>query len=62
MIMVRYHARAYKIFVLVGFPYLEAVFAMNPMNFMKERTFKGTLFGNYSPCLDFPNLVELYLK
>jgi hypothetical protein len=50
------------VFVLVGVPHSEAVFATNPVNFLNERTLKGTFFGNYKPRSDLPDLVELYLS
>eukprot|EP00253_Pinus_taeda_P000947 PITA_00947 len=48
--------------VLVGFPPSDAVFATNPLNFLCERTLKGTFFGNYKPLSHLPGLVELYLN
>jgi Zn-dependent alcohol dehydrogenase len=48
--------------VLVGVPHSEAVFATNPVNFLNERTLRGTFFGNYKPRSDLPGLVELYLN
>jgi len=47
--------------VLVGVPHSDAVFATSPVNFLNERTLKGTFFGNYKPRSDLPGLVELYL-
>jgi len=48
--------------VLTGVPPSEAVFATNPVNFLSERTLKGTFFGNYKPRSDLPGLVEMYLN
>jgi alcohol dehydrogenase class-P len=48
--------------VLVGVPHEGAVFATNPVNFLNERTLRGTFFGNYKPLKDLPGLVELYLN
>jgi len=48
--------------VLVGVPHEGAVFATNPVNFLNERTLRGTFFGNYKPLSDLPGLVELYLN
>eukprot|EP00253_Pinus_taeda_P028436 PITA_28436 len=47
--------------VLVGLPNSDAVFATSPLNFLTERTLKGTFYGNYKPRSDLPGLVELYL-
>jgi len=47
--------------VLVGVPHSNDVFATSPLNFLSERTLKGTFFGNYKPRSDLPGLVELYL-
>eukprot|EP00253_Pinus_taeda_P005960 PITA_05960 len=47
--------------VLVGVPHSDAVFATSPVNFLNERTLKGTFFGNYKPRTDLPGLVELYM-
>ena len=48
--------------VLVGVPHKDAEFKTHPMNFLNERTLKGTFFGNYKPRTDLPNVVELYMK
>jgi alcohol dehydrogenase class-P len=32
------------------------------MNFLNERTLKGTFFGNFKPRTDLPNVVEMYMK
>lgn len=48
--------------VLVGVPHKEAVFKTHPMNFLNERTLKGTFFGNYKPRTDLPDVVEMYMK
>lgn len=32
------------------------------MNFLNERTLKGTFFGNYKPRTDLPSVVEKYMK
>lgn len=48
--------------MLVGVPHKEAVFKTHPMNFLNERTLKGTFFGNYKPRTDLPNVVEMYMK
>jgi alcohol dehydrogenase class-P len=47
--------------VLVGVPHKEAVFKTHPMNFLNERTLKGTFFGNYKPRTDLPNVVEMHM-
>ncbi|KAG8091000.1 hypothetical protein GUJ93_ZPchr0011g28528 [Zizania palustris] len=48
--------------VLVGVPQKDAEFKTHPMNFLNERTLKGTFFGNYKPRTDLPNVVEMYMK
>ncbi|CAN6475761.1 unnamed protein product [Victoria cruziana] len=48
--------------VLVGVPHKDAVFKTHPMNFLNERTLKGTFYGNYKPRSDIPGVVELYMK
>jgi len=48
--------------VLVGVPHSEAMFATSPVNFLNEKTLKGTFFGNYKPRSDLPGLVEMYLN
>ncbi|KAL6511969.1 alcohol dehydrogenase [Orobanche gracilis] len=48
--------------VLVGVPHKDAVFKTPPMNFLNERTLKGTFFGNYKPRSDLPSVVEMYMK
>ncbi|KAG2557267.1 hypothetical protein PVAP13_8NG246300 [Panicum virgatum] len=48
--------------VLVGVPHKDAEFKTHPMNFLNERTLKGTFFGSYKPRTDLPNVVELYMK
>ncbi|KAL0438187.1 UNVERIFIED_CONTAM: Alcohol dehydrogenase 2 [Sesamum latifolium] len=48
--------------VLVGVPHKDAVFKTHPMNFLNERTLKGTFYGNYKPRSDIPSVVEMYMK
>jgi alcohol dehydrogenase class-P len=48
--------------VLVGVPHKEAVFKTQPMNFLSEKTLKGTFFGNYKPRTDLPEVVEMYMR
>ena len=48
--------------VLVGVPHKEAVFKTHPVNFLNERTLKGTFFGNYKPRSDLPSVVEMYMN
>jgi len=55
-------SQGWGVSVVVGVPHSEAVFATNPVNFLNERTLKGTFFGNYKPRSDLPGLVELYLN
>ncbi|XP_022981653.1 alcohol dehydrogenase 1-like [Cucurbita maxima] len=48
--------------VLVGVPNKDDSFKTHPMNFLNEKTLKGTFFGNYKTRSDIPNVVEQYLK
>ncbi|XP_050878679.1 alcohol dehydrogenase 1-like isoform X1 [Lathyrus oleraceus] len=48
--------------VLVGVPSKDDAFKTHPMNFLNERTLKGTFYGNYKPRTDLPNVVEKYMK
>ncbi|KAG6435886.1 hypothetical protein SASPL_100767 [Salvia splendens] len=53
---------AFELAVLVGVPHKEAVFKTHPVNFLNERTLKGTFFGNYKPRSDLPSVVEMYMN
>ncbi|XP_065882248.1 alcohol dehydrogenase 1-like [Euphorbia lathyris] len=44
--------------VLVGVPSKDDVFKTNPLNFLTEKTLKGTFYGNYKPRTDIPLVVE----
>ncbi|XP_010431542.1 PREDICTED: alcohol dehydrogenase class-P-like [Camelina sativa] len=48
--------------VLVGVPSKDDAFKSHPMNFLNERTLKGTFFGNYKPKTDIPGVVEKYMN
>jgi len=48
--------------VLVGVPRKDDIFKTNPVNFLNERTLKGTFFGNYKPRSDIPAVVEKYMN
>ncbi|KAJ8492016.1 hypothetical protein OPV22_013737 [Ensete ventricosum] len=48
--------------VLVGVPHKDAEFKTHPVNFLNERTLKGTFFGNYKPRSDIPGVVEKYMN
>ncbi|CAA7059580.1 unnamed protein product [Microthlaspi erraticum] len=48
--------------VLVGVPSKDDAFKTHPMNFLNERTLKGTFFGNYKPKNDIPGVVEKYMN
>ncbi|KAJ1689247.1 hypothetical protein LUZ63_013402 [Rhynchospora breviuscula] len=47
--------------VLVGVAHKDAEFKTHPINFLTERTLKGTFFGNYRPRSDLPSVVEKYM-
>jgi alcohol dehydrogenase class-P len=48
--------------VLVGVPHKDDVFKTNPIQFLTEKTLKGTFYGNYKPRTDLPVVVEQYLN
>ncbi|PIN16578.1 Alcohol dehydrogenase, class III [Handroanthus impetiginosus] len=48
--------------VIVGLAHKDAVFKTHPINFLNERTIKGTFFGNYKPLSDLPLVVEMYMN
>ncbi|MBA0831459.1 hypothetical protein Goarm_015925, partial [Gossypium armourianum] len=48
--------------VLVGVPNKDDAFKTHPVNFLNERTLKGTFFGNYKPRSDLPSVVEKYMN
>lgn len=48
--------------VLVGVPSKDDEFKTLPINFLNERTLKGTFFGNYKPRTDIPGVVEKYMN
>lgn len=55
-------SQGWGVAVLVGVPYKDAMFKTHPMNFLNERTLKGTFFGNYKPRSDLPAVVEMYMN
>ncbi|KAH7525183.1 alcohol dehydrogenase 1 [Ziziphus jujuba] len=48
--------------VLVGVPNKDDAFKTHPVNFLAERTLKGTFYGNYKPLSDLPNVVDRYMN
>lgn len=48
--------------VLVGVPSKDDEFKTHPINFLNERTLKGTFYGNYKPRTDIPGVVEKYMN
>ncbi|CAN6686547.1 unnamed protein product [Malus baccata var. baccata] len=48
--------------VLVGVPNKDDAFKTHPMNFLNERTLKGTFYGNYKSRTDLPGVVEKYMN
>lgn len=48
--------------VLVGVPSKDDVFKTHPLNFLTERTLKGTFYGNFKPRTDIPKVVEQYMN
>ncbi|KAE8803168.1 Alcohol dehydrogenase 2 [Hordeum vulgare] len=45
-----------------GVAHKEAVFKTHPMNFLNERTLRGTFFGNYKPRTGLPGVVDMYMR
>jgi alcohol dehydrogenase class-P len=56
------YIQGWGVAVLVGVPHKDAEFKTHPMNFLNERTLKGAFFGNFKPCTDLPNVVEMHMK
>ncbi|CAL5414660.1 unnamed protein product [Camellia sinensis] len=54
--------KGWGVAVHVGVPHKDAVFKTHPVNFLNERTLKGTFFGNYKPRSDIPSVVEKYMN
>ena len=57
-----YFSQGWGVAVLAGVPGNNDAFKTHPMNFLNERTLKGTAFGNYKPRTDLPTQVEKYMK
>ncbi|QCD83540.1 alcohol dehydrogenase [Vigna unguiculata] len=47
--------------VHVGVPSKDDAFKTHRVNFLNERTLKGTFYGNYKPRTDLPSVVEKYM-
>lgn len=43
-------------------PNKDDAFKTHPVNFLNERTLKGTFYGNYKPRSDLPGVVEMYMN
>jgi len=43
-------------------PNKDDAFKTHPVNFLNERTLKGTFYGNYKPRTDLPSVVEKYMN
>lgn len=43
-------------------PSKDDAFKTHPVNFLNERTLKGTFYGNYKPRSDLPGVVEMYMN
>lgn len=41
---------------------MDAIFKTHPVNFLCERTLKGTFYGNFKPRSDLPGVVEKYMN
>ena len=55
-------SQGWGVAVLVGVPSKDDAFKTAPINFLNERTLKGTFYGNYKPRTDLPGVVEKYLS
>ena len=55
-------SQGWGVAVLVGVPSKDDSFQTHPVNFLNERTLKGTFFGNYKPRTDIPSVVEKYMN
>lgn len=62
MMVISYCSQDWGVAVLVGVPNKDAEFKTHPMNFLNERTLKGTFFGNYKPRTDLPSVAEKYIN
>lgn len=62
MTVVSCYSQGWGVAVLVGVPTKDAEFRTHPMNFLDERTLKGTFFGNYKPHTDLPLVIEKYMN
>ncbi|PRQ24870.1 putative alcohol dehydrogenase [Rosa chinensis] len=52
----------WAVVVLVGVPNKDDAFKTQPVNFLNEKTLKGTFYGNYKPRTDLPGVVEKYMN
>ena len=57
-----FFSQDWGVVVLVGVPNKDDSFKTHPMNFLNERTLKGTFFGNYKPCTNISSVVEKYMN
>lgn len=57
-----FFSQGWGVAVLVGVPNKDDAFKTHPMNFLNERTLKGTFYGNYKPRTDLPGVVEMYMN
>ena len=55
-------SQGWGVAVLVGVPSKDDSFQTHPVNFLNERTLKGTFFGNYKPRTNIPSMVEKYMN
>jgi len=55
-------SQGWGVAVLVGLPSKDHIFKTHPINFLYERTLKGTFFGNFKPRTDLPVVVEKYMN
>ena len=55
-------SQGWGVAVLVGVPNKDDAFKTHPVNFLNERTLKGTFYGNYKPRTDLPSVVEKYMN
>ncbi|KAG6522914.1 hypothetical protein ZIOFF_020070 [Zingiber officinale] len=55
-------SQGWGVAVLVGVPHKDAIFKTHPVNFLCERTLKGTFYGHFKPKSDLPGVVEKYMN
>ena len=55
-------SQGWGVAILVGVSNKDDSFKTHPVNFLNERTLKGTFFGNYKPCTNISSVLEKYMN